>query len=134
MEKKIEGKGFHFKLNDDGLVECSELGVIADTFSVCFDLAKQKFAEIRKQTKINKGAIAIIDTWGKLEQCTVGIEDAGKVWIITASGSRSKENKKKIFVFDKSVLDEVEKIKAEIEKLEKREEEVTSRLVPFFKG
>ena len=134
MEKKIEGKSFYFKLNDNGLIECSELGIIAETFSACFDLAKQKFSEIRKQTKINKGVVAILHSWRVLEQCTVGTEDGDRIWIVKGDGSRSKEEKNSIFVFDKSVLDEVESVRAKIKDLEKQEKEIKNRLVPFFKG
>lgn len=132
MEKKIDGKSFYFGLNDAGLIECKELGVAAENFKDCFELAKKEFSEIINQARKNKGIVAIFKSWKIVEKCTVGTEDKYKVWIVREDGSRTKESKENVYVLDQSVLDEIGKVKQHIKELEKVEDEIESRLIPFY--
>lgn len=134
MEKVISGKSFRFSLNNDGFIECNELGVSAETYSECLKLAEKKYSEIKENARKNKGVVAIYSSWNIFEQCTVGTEDGYKVWITRADGSRSKEDKRSIFIFNQTILDEVGSIRSQIKELEGKELEVKEKLVKLFPG
>ena len=134
MEKEVLGKSFRFSINNDGLIECNELGVMAETYSECLKLAENRYSEIKESARKNKGVIAIYSSWNILEKCTVGTEDGLKVWITRADGSRSKESKRSVYIFNQTILDEVGSIRSQIKELETKEEEIKGKLIKLFPG
>ena len=54
------------------------------------------------------------------------------MWIVREDGSRTKESKENVYVLDQSVLDEIGKVKQHIKELEKVEDKIESRLIPFY--
>lgn len=61
MEYKYGGKKFDIRLNDEGKIECRELGIV-------FDTVEEVKAEIRKQTEVEKKlprtTVFFIDRYG----------------------------------------------------------------------
>ena len=134
MQKKVAGHETHFNLDDNGKVSCREFGISADTFQECEKLVSDHIKEIDAVAKSNAGTKVMLSVHrGGYKTAKLGKIDGDSNWVVYDEGNnRCKENKKKVYVFDQSIIDEMQSKRAEIDALELEYDSIENKAIQFF--
>ena len=134
MQKKVAGHETFFNLDDNGKVSCREFGILADTFQECEKLVSDHIKEIDAVAKSNAGIKVMLSVHrGGYKTAKLGKMDGDSIWVVYDEGNnRCKENKKKVYVFDQSIIDEMQSKRAEIDALELEYDSIENKAIQFF--
>ena len=135
MDKKIAGKQVYFTLGDDGMVECKEFDIKAETFQQCLELVKKEIKELDAAARVYSGTPVMVWQWRNgYKRGKVGKADGDQHWVIYDDGEREKVYNDKIYNFDQTIMNDLAGIAARQEMLEEEEEKIKKRLVCFKKA
>jgi hypothetical protein len=130
MEKKILGKNVYFSLNDNGDVMCSEYKIFAPTTKECIALVTEEMKKIDASARANSGMIVMVDEHRSgLKRGKLGKKDGDSSWVVLDDGDRSKEQNSSIFIYDETIINDLNKIESVRDDLDKQENEIKKRLV-----
>ena len=130
MEKKILGKNVYFTLGDDGDVRCNEYKISAPTTKECIALVTEEMKKIDASARANSGMIVMVEEYRSgYKRGKLGKRDGDSSWVVLDDGDRSKEQNRSIFIYDETIINDLEKITSIRDDLDKQEDEIKKRLV-----
>lgn len=135
MDKKIAGKQVYFALGDDGMIECKEFDIKAETFQQCLELVKKEIKELDAAARVYSGTPVMVREYrGEYKKGKIGKAAGDRHWVIYDDGEREKAYTEKIYLFDQTIMNDLAEIDARREMLDAEEEKIKGRLVCFKKA